>query len=448
MEASNLQEILERTIADNPVAVTAVEPLKYCLYARKSTEQDERQALSIDSQIKEMLELANRDGLNITEVRRESHSAKASGGRPIYNELIADIRSGKFNAILTWAPDRLSRNAGDLGSLVDLMDQKLLHEIRTHGQKFGNNPNEKFLLMILCSQAKLENDNKSINVKRGLRAKLELGLWPGTAPTGYLNEHRTDRKGYLLVDPKRAPIIKKIFEKVANEQWSGRDVYYWLKTDVNFKTKGDKYLSLSNIYLILKNTFYYGVVEYPEGSGKWYTGKHEPIITKELYDKVQERITRGNIVRVSREFAFTKLMTCGLCGSGISAEEKYKGLKNGTNKIYVYYGCSRARDVHCKSGYIREEDLVDQLAKVIEKININELGMRAKLEDEVKRLRLLQSSVLGIQPNTNQDLTKIDIRNYAKHIIKHGDLYDKRELLACLKNKIHLANKTVTLHNL
>lgn len=445
MDTTNLQGVLERTIADNPMAAVVTEPLKYCLYARKSTEQDERQALSIDSQIKEMLELANREGLNITEMRRESHSAKASGARPVFNELINDLRSGKFNAILTWAPDRLSRNAGDLGSLVDLMDQKLLHEIRTQGQKFGNNPNEKFLLMILCSQAKLENDNKSINVKRGLRAKLELGLWPGTAPTGYLNENRTDRKGYLLVDPKRAAIIKKIFEKVANEQWSGRDVYHWLKTDLNFKTKGDKHLSLSNIYLILKNTFYYGVVEYPEGSGKWYTGKHEPIITKELYDKVQERVTRGNIVRVSREFAFTKLMTCGLCGSGISAEEKYKELKDGTNKIYVYYGCSRARDIHCKSGYIREEDLVDQLAKVIDKININELGMRAKLEDEVKRLRLLQSSVLGIMPNTNQDLTLIDIRNYAKHIIKHGTVADKRELLGCLKSKLLLSKKVVSI---
>lgn len=445
MENSALQGILERTIADNPTPIMASEALKYCLYARKSTEQDERQALSIDSQIKEMIELANRDGMNIAEIRRESHSAKASGARPVFNELIMDIRSGKFNAILTWAPDRLSRNAGDLGSLVDLMDQKLLHEIRTQGQKFSNNPNEKFLLMILCSQAKLENDNKSINVKRGLRAKLELGLWPGTAPTGYLNEGRTDRKGYLLIDPKRAPIIKKMFEKVANEQYSGRDIYHWLKHDLNFTTRWGKHLSLSNIYILLKNTFYYGVVEYPEGSGKWYTGKHEPIITKELYDKVQERVNRGNTIRISREFAFTKLMTCGLCSSGISAEEKYKELKDGTSKIYVYYGCSRARDMHCKSGYIREEDLVDQLAKIIEEIDINELGMRAKLEDEIKRLRLLQSSVLGIEPETKQDLKQIDIRNYAKHIVKHGTIADKRELLGCLKSKLLLSKKAVTL---
>ena len=113
-----------------------------------------------------MLSLAEREHLHIAEIKRESHSSKEVGQRPVYNELISEIRQGKFNGILTWAPDRLSRNAGDLGSAVDLMDQGLLHEIRTYGQRFTNNPNEKFLLMILCSQAKLENDNRSINVIR------------------------------------------------------------------------------------------------------------------------------------------------------------------------------------------------------------------------------------------------------------------------------------------
>lgn len=134
--------------------------IQYCLYARKSSEDDERQALSIDSQIKEMTAAADKEGLLITEIRRESHSAKASGQRPVFNQLLTDVRSGMFTGMIAWAPDRLSRNAGDLGSVVDLMDQGRLEEKRTHGQTFRNSPNEKFLLMILCSQAKLENDNR------------------------------------------------------------------------------------------------------------------------------------------------------------------------------------------------------------------------------------------------------------------------------------------------
>ena len=134
--------------------------IEYCLYSRKSSESDERQAMSIDYQIKEMNDLATREGLFIKVVRQESHSAKMSGQRPVFNQILADIRNGLFNGILTWAPDRLSRNAGDLGMLVDLMDQEKLTQIKTFSQTFTNNPNEKFLLMILCSQAKLENDQK------------------------------------------------------------------------------------------------------------------------------------------------------------------------------------------------------------------------------------------------------------------------------------------------
>jgi site-specific DNA recombinase len=193
----------------------------YCLYARKSSESEERQILSIDSQIKEMLQLADKEGLEVVTMKRESHSAKETGQRPIFNEIVEEITEGKYNGILTWAPDRISRNAGDLGKIVDLMDAGKLHDIRTFGQRFTNSPSEKFLLMILGSQAKLENDNRGINVKRGLRTRVEMGLWPGVAPLGYLNQGLIDKKCQIIVDPLRAHVITQMFEKVAYEKWSG-----------------------------------------------------------------------------------------------------------------------------------------------------------------------------------------------------------------------------------
>src|SRR3989339_258854 len=272
-----------RTKYEQTTPAVMVEKTKYCLYARKSSESEERQVLSIDSQIKEMLQLAEREGLNVIEMRRESHSAKSTGERPVYNELLADIRKGKFTGILTWAPDRLSRNAGDLGAIVDLMDQGILREIRTHGQAFTNNPNEKFLLMILGSTAKLENDHRGENVKRGLRTRVEIGLWPGVAPLGYLDQMMMDKKCQVIVDLVRAPIIKQMFEKLAYEKWSGRKIYNWLKHDLNLKTRGNKTLTLGGVYRVLDNPFYYGKFERPRDSCNWYDGKHKPIITKELF---------------------------------------------------------------------------------------------------------------------------------------------------------------------
>jgi DNA invertase Pin-like site-specific DNA recombinase len=418
--------------------------VKYCLYARKSTESEERQILSIDSQIKEMLQLADRENLEIVTMKRESHSAKETGQRPVFNEIVSEIRDGKYNAILTWAPDRISRNAGDLGKIVDLMDAGKLHEIRTFGQKFSNSPSEKFLLMILGSQAKLENDNRGVNVKRGLRTRAEMGLWSGLAPLGYLNQYRMDKKCELVIDPQRAPVIRQMFEKVAHEQWSGRRVYHWLVHDLNFYTRGNKPLTMSGVHRILDNPFYYGVFERPLKSGNWYQGKHEPIITQELFEKTRAQLKRDKIVRETREFAFTKLFTCGYCGSGISAEEKWRQLKDGGTNRHIYYSCSRSRDRFCKNKYMTEEDLIGELLKIVDKLNINELGMRQKLDEEMRRFNIFQGSVMGNKEKIKEN-SETDIRNYAKYVLKHGSTIEKRELLGHLRSRIIYKDKTLTL---
>ncbi|MBU6321346.1 MAG: recombinase family protein [Patescibacteria group bacterium] len=418
--------------------------MRYCLYARKSSESEERQVLSIDSQIKEMLQLAEREGLEVVAMKRESHSAKETGQRPVFNEIVEEIRASKYDGILTWAPDRISRNAGDLGKIVDLMDAGKLKEIRTFSQRFSDNPNEKFLLMILGSQAKLENDNRGINVKRGLRTRVEMGLWPGMAPVGYLNQKHMDKKCQVIIDPERERIVRQMFEKMAYEKWSGRKIYHWLRFDLNFKTVGNHHMALGNLYRMLQNPFYYGTFEYPRGSGNWYQGKHEPIIDKALFDKVQEQLKRDNIQRSSHEFAFTKLMTCGLCGSGISAEEKYKQLKDGTTAKYIYYGCGRSKDRHCKNEYLREEDLVDQLVKLMDRIDLNQLGIQQKFEEELKRFNKFQRGVLGLAGGkaTHQD---IDLKTYAKYILREGTNEEKRELMGCFRSSINVSAKVITL---
>lgn len=420
--------------------------VRYCLYARKSTEQEDKQALSIESQVREMQSLAERDGLEIIEIKREAHSSKEVGQRPVYNELIAEIKQGKFNGILTWAPDRLSRNAGDLGAVVDLMDQGILKEIRTYGQKFTNNPNEKFLLMILGSQAKLENDNKMVNVKRGLRARCEMGLWPSVPPTGYLPNPDRNKKCEVIVDELRAPVIKQMYEKVAYDGWSGRKLFKWLTHDIRFKTRNGKPLTLSNIYIILKSPFYFGTFEYPKGSGQWYKGIHEPIITKDLYLQVQKQITSDHLVRAQdKEFAFTRMITCGLCGSGVTADEKFKNLKDGTQARYVYYGCTKFRDKNCKCGHIREEDLIEQMANILDTVSLDEIGMKDKIKAEIESHNEFQESVLGKVVKEKIKIKEIDIRNYAKHILRKRPIYEKRELLKNLRSKLILKEKQLTL---
>jgi DNA invertase Pin-like site-specific DNA recombinase len=420
------------------------ETVKYVLYARKSTESDELQAMSIDSQIKEMLQLAEREKLLIVDVKKEAHSAKASGQRPVFKEILEDLRTGKYTGILTWAPDRLSRNAGDLGSLVDLMDQKKLVHIQTFSQKFTNDPSQKFLLMILCSQAKLENDNKSINVKRGLRAKVELGLWPSPAPTGYITSDDKKQSGVVLPDPERSNTIRELFEHIGYDNWSGFKAYEWLDKEKKFKTIKDKHLSKGNFYLLLKNTFYYGHFEYPFKSGNWYKGAHTPLITKELFDLVQSNIS-GNYQDSGpkqREFALTKLLTCGECGSGITAEEKFKNLVAGGRSRHIYYKCTRSKNRTCLVR-MNEKDLILKLNDIIDKIDLNKLALKERIQKEVTRFKRFQSKLLQ---NQNQiTLKEIDIREYVKFILEEGELEEKREVLNCLKGNLKLTTSNLVL---
>jgi len=427
--------------------IQEIKQTQYCLYARKSTESDERQAMSIDSQIKEMTDLANRDGLMIKEIRQESHSAKSSGLRPVFNQLLIDIRNSEFDGLLTWAPDRLSRNAGDLGTLVDLMDQGKLKTIRTFSQSFSNNPNEKFLLMILCSQAKLENDNRGINVKRGLRAKCEAGWRPNSAPLGYTNVMSENRISYIEVDKERAPTVKLMFTKVAEKGYSGRVLKRWLD-DIGFATKSGKPIALSKVYKLLKSPFYYGEFIF---DGKRYKGSHEPLITKEIFDKVQHQLICPTKEWNKNVFPFKHLCKCSSCGASVVGEERYRKLQNGDSRKHVYYHCSRSIDYECNEPYITEEDLIKQLMAHVDELKLNEIELANQLKKDIDRFHRLRTEVLN-EEFISGNLKEIDydafnhidknmVKEYLVHTLKVGTADERNQVLSAIKTKFTLHNK-------
>ncbi len=406
--------------------------MRYCLYARKSSESDERQAMSIDSQIKEMTAMADREKLNIVEIKQESFSAKQSGHRPVFNELLHDLRNGKFEAILTWSPDRMSRNAGDLGSLVDLMDMNKLQRIRTFGQSFSNTPNEKFLLMILCSQAKLENDNRGINVKRGIRAKCEMGWRPGSAPIGYINRSFSGVKD-IVIDIDRAPIIKEIFERSGLMHQSGRTIKDWLDE------------SLSQIYRILTNPFYYGYFKYPE-DGPLYKGLHQPIITKELFDLVRDRI--ADIVPDekpawgSKKFPFKHLFYCGACGSRLTVEEHYKKLKDGTRNRHVYYRCTKStKDPDCKERSITANMITEQILAMVDAGELDDIEPAEQLFKKVEQYKRVTSQL--IKDHGIESSERAHFKNYASYILRQGSLSEQDGFIRGLNMPLFVKDKKI-----
>lgn len=425
----------------------AKQPLvEYCLYARKSSEDDERQAMSIDSQIKEMTDMALREGLFIKEIRKESHSAKMSGQRPVFMTIIDDLRAGLFTGILTWAPDRLSRNAGDLGQLVDLMDQGKLTNIKTFTQAFTNTPSEKFLLMILCSQAKLENDQKGINVKRGIRAKCQMGWRPGMPPIGYYNRAMAGVKD-IVVDPDRGPFVTEMFDRVAANGDSGRTIKRWFDS-AGMTTRAGKGVALSQIYQMLKNSFYYGEFEYPIGGGNWYKGSHKPLTTKEIFDQVQRQliIPFKKAKWGSKKFTFKDCFKCASCGASIVGEDKHRKRKHGEPVYHVYYHCSRQKNYACPEPYLPEDKLIKELLRYIQFTSMAHPQMvrhTDKLKYYMEEYRKTREMIL-LQQDINPDHKPLDTNEYAKYVLNNGSTQEKRELIRAFGEILYIHNQNVS----
>ena len=339
---------------------------KYFLYARKSSESEERQVMSIDAQIDELKEFAVKEKLEIVASLCEGKTAKQPG-RTLFGEMLSRIDAGEADGILAWHPDRLARNSVDGGRIIYMLDTGKINSLKFPTFWFDNTPQGKFMLNISFGQSKYYVDNLSENVKRGIRQKLRKGIWPGRAPFGYTNDLRNHT---ILPDPEKHKLVKRIFELYA----TGEYTFEQLIRKFDIRTKTDKIMMPGDMQHILKNPFYSGVFRF---NGELHEGAHKPIITKKLFDDAQVvMVARGKRRKKSSHgYIFTDLMSCGNYGRAITAE-KQKG--------HVYYRCTKKR-TNCDEKYIREEDLLNQFREAIQKVSLpDDLGeqMLVKLDNE------------------------------------------------------------------
>ncbi len=371
---------------------------RYIIYVRKSTESEDRQVLSIDSQIKELKDWARRSNLQIAEIISESKSAKAPG-RPGFNSLMDKLYKGKVNGILCWKLDRLARNPVDGGTLIWAVEEGKIQEIATPQRSFRNTGNDKFWMQLEFGMAKKYVDDLSDNVKRGLRAKLGQGWLPGLAPLGYLNDRTT---GTITKDPDRFPLVRKLWKLVASGVYSPSQVLKIANGQWGLRTRqtrrlGNKPIGPSTLYQILHNPFYYGVIQ---RQGELFQGAHQPMITKEEFDKVQRILGSPDRPRPkTHQFAFTGLIRCGECGAAITAEEHWKP----SGRRYVYYRCTRRkRNISCGQKPISLPELESQIMAWLERITISN-----RFRDwALKRLEKLRDEETQIQSKAHLNLKK------------------------------------------
>ena len=344
---------------------------RYMMYCRKSSESDERQIQSLPDQITNLTALIKQRGVELVgEPLQEQRTAKMPG-RPIFGKLVQMIEDGEVNVIVLLNPSRLSRNTIDTGRIIYLMDQGKLLEVVTPYQSFRNNPSDKFMLNLLCTQAKLENDNKSVNVTEALKLKAERGVFPGKARPGYRNNHEKPQ-GLRDISPHPVyfSLMRKLFDLALTGNYSVEALMREAKILGIRSTKSGKPIVKSWMHRILRDPFYTGRFIY---NGKMYQGQHQAMITDAEFNLLQDILDGRSKGRLQKhDFALNGIMKCGECHYCITAQEHKKKYKNGTEQIFGYYCCTKKGDIKCNQPYVSTTKLEGQFAGDLEQFKIED----------------------------------------------------------------------------
>ena len=417
--------------------------MKYFIYCRKSSEAEDRQILSIESQLTTLRRsFTDRSDIQVIDIYQESYSAKAPG-RTLFNEMLSRIEKGEAQGIITWAPDRLARNSIDGGRIVYLIDQGVITDLKFATYTFENNPQGKFMLQIMFGQSKYYSDALSENVKRGNRTKIENGWRPSQAPLGYLNDMVTKT---IVKDPVNYPLVRQMFEMMLTGAYTPKTIALIARDQWSFRTpkkkrQGGTPIAMSAVYKILNNPFYAGIIVW---NGQSHPGKHEPVITIDEFQRVKNLLHRPGRPKAQKHtFAYTGMIRCGACHQWVTAEHKI----NRYGYHYVYYHCSkRFLGPRCPELSIELRSLEQQIENFLcslvvepemQSYVVNELAVTAEQSEKDKGAfrTSLEKALEQVAAQLNE-LTGLRLRN----LLTDTEFVAQRQTLQqehlCLRAKI------------
>ncbi len=323
-------------------------------YGRVSSKEQEKEGFSIPAQWKLLDQYAISEGLRVVRDFVDVETAKKPG-RPGFDEMVKFLRRSSVRVLLVEKTDRLYRNLKDYVTM-DELDLEIHFVKESVVLSKDSRSSEKFMHGIKVLMAKNYIDNLSEETKKGMLEKAEQSIYPSFAPLGYRNVMGPNGKRVIEPEPDIAPIITQIFRWYASGECSIIEVTDRARQRGLVSRGAKKPISKSNIHKLLRKRVYTGDFDW---NGKTYRGSHQPLISTELFDRVQE-ILDGRYTSKQKaakhEFAFSGLVNCGHCGCALVAERK-KGK-------YVYYHCTGNKG-KCQEPYAREEILEECFADLL-----------------------------------------------------------------------------------
>src|SRR4051794_21284282 len=352
-----------------PTAIAHPTCKQAVVYARVSSKEQEKEGFSIPAQLKLLKEYAAGQGLAVAQEYTDVETAKQTG-RAAFGEMVAYLKTHpSVRVLLVEKTDRLYRNLKDWVTVDEL-------DVEIHFPKEGvvlsrdSRSSEKFMHGIKVLMAKNYIDNLSEEARKGQQEKAEQGIWPTKTPLGYLNVTGPDGRKVIAIDPNIAPIVSKLSEWYATGQYALKEVAKKARAAGLAYKKSGAPVPTSTVHSILRNRLYTGWFEW---NGKLNQGKHDPLVSLDLWQRVQDVMDGRNSAkhrRMTHDFAFSGLIACANCRCSVVGEIK--------KQKYIYYHCTgyadkcRGEPASCRRKYVREEVLEAQFTELLGRLRFDD----------------------------------------------------------------------------
>lgn len=367
---------------------------KAVVYARVSSEEQAKHGFSIDNQKRQCIEFAEKQGYSVAKVFVDEGKSAKNLERPEIQELMVycSKKKNKISAVIIWRLDRISRNTEDYHGVLRPLFEKQGIKLLSATEANVNTIEGDLMRNIGMSFAEYERKVIGARTIAGLRQKAELGEYPHKAPIGYKNISKEDGSKTIIIDDSCAFYIKQAFNLYDSGLYSLRSLTAKLYKD-GFRSSSGRRVPQSTVEFILKNIFYTGVFKFED---KVYeNAKHVPLISKELFYSVQDRLLSPDKARKKNyDFAYTGLIRCAHCGCRLTAEFK-KGK-------YIYYHCTGNKGGECKRDYINELVVDKTFAEIIRLIVIPQ-DIRERI---LKELKLVHEKKNGYSKEVKNNIIK------------------------------------------
>ena len=422
---------------------------QFAALARVSSREQEREGFSLEVQEEALKRYATQEGGEIVKFFKIAETASKGDERKTFRELIAYAKKNAFalDGLLFYKVDRASRNLFDYVELERLESEYNLPFISV-SQPTENTPAGRMMRRTLANMASFYTEQQSVDVREGLARRVKEGWFVGKAPYGYRNA-RKDGRGIVEVDPEPAANVKRIFHLYAYENLTLDGLVEKINAEGRAFRDSQPKFPRSSIANILKDRAYIGELEY---KGEWYPGKHEPLIDRATWDRVQA-LLGGSIYHATTLTYAGQFMTCGHCGHPITGELVKKKRKDGGVNHHVYYRCARYTKKDHPRIRVKEADIEAQVLAFFDKMKVENDSVRdwfrmvlasqtrdAQADSRAQRAELARQETLIIQQQDrllNMRLAEdIDQELFAK---KHTELRDR---LASIKLQLDVLDRS------